>query len=323
MVCSCNCYWWLALAGLVLLPFVRRMLKKTADVKGKLVFITGGSEGIGLCLGEEFSRRGANVVLMARTMSKLEVAVAQLKKVALNKDQKFAAYSIDVTNLESVKKGISAAHKEFGTPDYLVSSAGASFPGYFLEQDTSIFENNMNLNYMGTVNVVKTVAPLMVSNDGGRIMIVSSAAGICGFIGFSTYSPTKWALRGLADVLRNELSGFNIKVSICYPPDTDTPGFKREMEIKPEECKNCFPATPYSPEAVANQTIHSFLQGDYHIQSADVIQNLLVSSMSGVTPRAFFFLELILQPLIVLVQTPFYMWFDYQASLYAKKAKQN
>jgi len=210
---------------------------------------------------------------------------------------------------------------EFGTPEVLVTSAGASNPGYFLDQDPSIFERTMKLNYMGNVHAIKAVAPLMKEKGGGHIMIVASAAAIVSFIGYASYSPSKYAIRGLADALRNELSGFGIKVAICYPPDTDTPGFAEENKTKPPETKACFPADAYAADKVASQSIHSMLAGDYHIQSVDFLQNLLVSSMTGCTPRSFFLLETLLSPVIALVEQPFCMWFDYQARQYAKRCQ--
>eukprot|EP01064_Diplonema_japonicum_P013054 TRINITY_DN2041_c1_g2_i1.p1 TRINITY_DN2041_c1_g2~~TRINITY_DN2041_c1_g2_i1.p1 ORF type:complete len:325 (+),score=53.74 TRINITY_DN2041_c1_g2_i1:50-1024(+) len=317
--CCCSSWCWVV-AGLVVLPFIRRMLTKPEDINGKVVYITGGSEGIGKSLGEEFLKRGANVILMARNEDKLATACEELKKFA-KPDRKISYSCMDVTSLTTVKSVFRKTIEEHGAPHLLVTSAGASYPGYFLEQDPEIFERCMNLNYMGNVNVIKTAVPSMISNGGGRIMIVSSAAGVCSFIGYSSYSPTKFALRGFADALRSELNGFGIKVSICYPPDTDTPGFKKENETKPKETLQCFPASPYQPEAVARQSVTSLLLGDYHIQSVDILQNILVSTMSGITPRAFFVAEALLQPIMVLLQAPFYLWFDYQARCYAFRVK--
>ena len=93
--------------------------------------------------------------------------------------------------------------------------------------------------------------------------------------------------------------------------------FKLENDKKPKETLACFPADPYSPVSVAQSVVDGVRMGDYHIQSPDLLQNLLVSSMSGVTPRAYALLEILLLPIISLVEIPFYMWFDYQARMYA------
>ena len=81
----------------------------------------------------------------------------------------------------------------------------------------------------------EAVVPHMVRRRSGHIVIVASGLAVTSFLGYSSYAPTKWALRGLADTLRNELLGFGIAVQIAYPPDTETPGFAHENETKPPE----------------------------------------------------------------------------------------
>lgn len=309
------------LAACIVVPLVWRYLKPRPDVAGKTVFITGGSEGIGKAIAAEFVRLGANVVILARTEAKLRAAVAELEAGRRDAGQQVAFQTMDVTDYSGVRESIGQAAAKFGTPAFLVCCAGASHPGYFLEQEPEVFERTMRLNYMGGVHTIKAVAPLMRESGGGHIMIVASAAAVVSFIGYSSYAPTKYALRGLADSLRSELNGFGIRVAICYPPDTDTPGFKEENKTKPPECVASFPADAYSPESVARQSVWSLLAGDYHIQSVDPLQNLLVSSMSGATPRTCTTLEALLLPLVTLVQQPFWVWFDYQARRYSSKVQ--
>ena len=321
MECFTSSWTW-GFLGLLLLPVLRRWASGYENVSGRVVFITGGSEGIGRAMAADFVRRGANVCIMARTESKLKAAVTYLegfKPEGGPRTQKIGYQTMDVTDLPSVENAMNKAKGEYGSPYILVTSAGASYPGYFLEQDCSVFERCMKLNYMGNVHCIKTVAPMMVAQKGGKIMIISSAAGVCGFIGFTSYSPTKFALRGFADALRSELNGFGIQVSCCYPPDTDTPGFAVENEEKPVETLACFPVDAYSSESVASTSVNSFLRGDYHVLSPDVLQNMLVSNMTGVTPRAYWALEVLLQPLICAVAAPFVMWFDYQARHYSQR----
>eukprot|EP00754_Rhynchopus_humris_P042821 Rhum_TRINITY_DN2779_c0_g2::Rhum_TRINITY_DN2779_c0_g2_i1::g.8302::m.8302 len=111
--------WTWAFVGIVLLPFLRRLTAHEC-VAGKTVFVTGGSEGIGRCMAEEFVRRGANVVVMARTESKLLTAVAELTELATKEGQRVGHVCVDVSNLESVQAGIKAATEAYGT----------SVPGY-------------------------------------------------------------------------------------------------------------------------------------------------------------------------------------------------
>lgn len=90
----------------------------------------------------------------------------------------------------------------------------------------------MRVNYLGGVYCTKSVVDSMKSRKFGRILFVSSQAGQIGVYGYTAYSATKFAIRGLAEALQMELKPFNIYISVSYPPDTDTPGFKEELKDK-------------------------------------------------------------------------------------------
>ena len=105
----------------------------------------------------------------------------------------------------------------------------------------------MRINYLGSVYPTRAVVPAMKKQagpDGGRIVFVSSQAGQLGVFGFSAYSPTKFAIVGLAQVLRMELKAHDIYVCVAYPPDTDTPGFVEENKSKPEVSDSPNPTQP-------------------------------------------------------------------------------
>lgn len=162
----------------------------------------------------------------------------------------------------------------------------------------------MDLNYFGALRAARAALPGMVRRRAGAIVFVSSAAGVCGFAGFASYAPSKWALRGLADCLRNELLGTGVGVHVAYPPDTDTPGYARECATKPPECHAASRAagdTLYSADAVAAALLRSLERGHYHLASPDLGQNLLVAAMAGLSPHPLHpVLEFVLAPVIAL-----------------------
>ena len=95
----------------------------------------------------------------------------------------------------------------------------------------------MKTNYFGGVYCTKCVIDDMKKRrSGGRIVFVSSQAGQLGIFGFTAYSGSKFAIKGFCEALQMEVKPYNISVTIAYPPDTDTPGFKQENLIKVNFC---------------------------------------------------------------------------------------
>ena len=86
--------------------------------------------------------------------------------------------------------------------DILILSAGMAYPGYFQELPIEIFEQTMAVNYWGSLYCIREILPKMIEQKYGKIIIISSGAGLIGSYGYTTYSPTKFALRGLAESLR-------------------------------------------------------------------------------------------------------------------------
>jgi len=103
---------------------------------------------------------------------------------------------------------------------------------------------------------MKAVLPAMMERKKGHIVMISSAAGLIGIYGYSAYSPSKFALRGLAECLRGELKQSGIKISIVYPPDTDTPQLEAENQIKPPETREIAgTAKTWTADAVAREIL--------------------------------------------------------------------
>jgi len=275
------------------------------------VVVTGGSQGIGRVLAEEFFKLGAKVTIMARTKAKLDKAVEEI--VAANQGAsglgEIKAVAADVTDIASVQMAMQqAVDLQAGLPIFsLILSAGRAVPGYFLDQDAEVFRNSMAVNYLGPVNCAKVVAPLMLSKGTkGEIVFVSSAVASAAFIGYASYAPTKAALRSFSDALRNELKGTGISVHIAYPPDTDTPGFEEENKTKPKETLEISPPEVYSAKKVSDSILDGLLRGEYHLPSPDLVQNLLISTSVNVTPRGrWALLEIMLGPILSVVMLAF------------------
>jgi 3-dehydrosphinganine reductase len=242
--------------------------------QGKTALITGGSSGIGLAVGRSLAEKGANVWLLARGVDGLNSALESMK---YDESQFCGTISADVSDWDQVSAAVAQIESEIGVPDLVVNSAGVAHPGYFQDLGIEIFHWMMDVNYFGTVYICKAVVPGMVARGSGHIVNISSGAGFIGRYGYSAYGATKYAVRGFTDVLRSELKPLGIKVSIAFPPDTDTPQLDYERGFQPPETRALAGiaslisprwenmSTTLSPEEVADSIMHQVERGRYMI----------------------------------------------------------
>lgn len=252
--------------------------------------VVGGSEGICKQMAVDFAEKGAKVTIMARTESKLQNAVEEITRSSKQPKGSVRYVQIDVTKNETVLAAFLAAEEALGDIDVLLLGAGKAYPGYILDQALELFERSIDLNYLGSVRCVKAALPLMLKSatlKGSRkqICFIGSTCSVLGFLGYGSYSPTKFALKGFADTLRNEISGSGVSVSFAFPPDTDTPGFKEENKTKPKENTEMFPPEVFSAKTVSRYLIDGLEREEYVLLNPDLGQNLLIASMSGLTTR--------------------------------------
>lgn len=233
---------------------------------GKSALITGGSSGIGLALGRQLAARGASVWLAARDAARLEAARKELAAAAAGPAQKFGCAPADVSIEEQAAAAVRAAAAELGPLDLVVNSAGVTHPGYFQELPGDVFRRMMEINYFGTLNVCRAAAPEMIRRGRGDIVNISSLVAVIAIYGYSAYAASKWAVRGLSDVLRAELKEHGVRVHLACPPDTDTPQLAFEEPIKPFETKVIASSNKvYSADAVARDILRGVDRNRYLI----------------------------------------------------------
>jgi 3-dehydrosphinganine reductase len=233
---------------------------------GKKALITGGSSGIGLALARQLAARGAHLWLAARDRTRLEAAAGELKAAAADPAQVIGFSPADVSDERQAFAAVQEADRGLGALDLIYNSAGITHPGYFQDLAADIFRRNMDVNYFGTLNICRAVVPEMIRRGQGHIINISSLVAIIAVYGYTAYAASKWAVRGLTDILRAELKPHGVRVSIAFPPDTDTPQLAFEAPIKPYETKVIASSNKvYSAEAVARDILRGTERNRYII----------------------------------------------------------
>lgn len=165
------------------------------------------------------NRGASTVTLLARDKGKLKEAVSALEGEF--PDRKIRSISADVS-APTVKTVLEEECKS-NPVDVLVNCAGVTTTAPLEEIPQSKVEEVININLIGSIYVTQALLPSFKKKNGGAIVFISSQAGQLGLYGYTVYSSTKYALRGLAECLQMEVMPYGISVSISFPPDTETP----------------------------------------------------------------------------------------------------
>lgn len=271
--------------------------KKKWDPKGKHVYVTGGSQGLGLALAKDLARKGANVSIVARTQRKLDAALKELESLRQSPTQAFRAFSFSLNTADASAEALAAVCASNGgqVPDAVFACAGASRPMYLIDMTAEDFERGMTDGFWVQAWTAFAVAKEMArQNKKGKIILVSSTLGYMSFVGYSSYAPAKHALRGLAESLRSELLLYGIDVHIFFPPTMYTPGFDEENKTKPSITRKIESTDEgLTAEQAAAGLLAGVQRGDHHI-TADLITSLFRASTRGSAPRSNAFVDTVL-----------------------------
>ncbi|KAF9239154.1 hypothetical protein BU15DRAFT_46990 [Melanogaster broomeanus] len=262
--------------------------KKGWDPKGKHVYITGGSQGLGLALAKLLAKKGANISIVARTQSKLDDALKELEALRTSPSQRFQAFSYSLASPSASAAALAAATAGHADqfPDAVFCCAGASKPMFLVEMGEGEVEDGMRDGYWVQAWTAWAAAKGMAkTGKKGKIVLVSSTLGLMSFVGWASYSPAKHALAGLAEALRSELLLYGISTHIFFPPTMYTPGYDEENKTKPSVTREIESLDKgLTAEQAAEALFKGVERGDFHI-TADWITNLLGASTRGSAPR--------------------------------------
>ncbi len=188
-------------------------------LEGKVAIITGSSRGIGACIARRYGKEGARVAVVAHT--KLNKAQAVAEEINAGGGEA-KAYQADVSKVTECDRLAGEVIAAFGTVDILVNNAGI-FTAVTIEDTTEeIWDTQIDLNLKGSFFMAKAVVPTMKAKGGGKIINVTSIAGVGGFLNSGAYCSSKGGQVNMVNALCLELAKDGINVNSLAPGNIKT-----------------------------------------------------------------------------------------------------
>ncbi|MCC6929810.1 MAG: SDR family oxidoreductase [Gemmatimonadaceae bacterium] len=206
-----------------------------APLAGKSAVVTGASRGIGRAIATALAAGGARVVAIARDSRALEQLVAETGAGAL-------AIACDLAREEQVESALARLRQTVGTPDLLVNNAGIFALGAIGTLPPSEVDRMVQLNLLAPYRLMHALVPGMRQRGSGHVITIGSIADRTAFPENAGYAAGKFGARAMHEVLRQELRGSGVRVSLVSPGPTDTaiwdpidpdarPGFTRRTQM--------------------------------------------------------------------------------------------
>src|SRR5574341_896503 len=210
---------------------------------GKTAIVTGASSGIGRALAVALGRAGSNVVLAARSVEALEDAAHQIAAAG----GRALSIPTDVSQPDQVERLVQRTLDTWDRIDLLIANAGLYVRGPVNTLAVQDFERSMAVNFYGVLYPILSVLPVMQQQRSGHIVLMSTLDAKKGMPTDGPYVAAKSAAAGFCEVLRQELHGSGVEVTIVYPGRVDTPMIEG-MKVHPISAK-------IAPESVARATL--------------------------------------------------------------------
>ena len=186
---------------------------------GKVALITGASRGIGRAIALKLASLGADVaVIYSGNAEAADEVCAEARKFAVRAE----SYKCDVSDFLEAKETVGAIKNEFGTIDFLINNAGITKDSLVLTMKEESFDRVIDVNLKGTFNMIRHCAAIFLKNKGGKIINISSIAGIIGNAGQANYSASKAGLIGITKTIARELASRNVCCNAIAPGFIET-----------------------------------------------------------------------------------------------------
>jgi NADP-dependent 3-hydroxy acid dehydrogenase YdfG len=234
------------------------------------VIVTGATRGIGRATARALAGRGAKVGLVARDAKHLADLAAELPGSV--------EMPADVGDAGALDAAVQGYISEAGGLDAVIANAGIAHTAPFSELEAEKAEEMTRVNFLGTVNLVRSSLDHMLDRGHGHIAIVSSGAALRAFPWTAVYGATKAAQKAFAEALRHELSGTGVSVSTIYPGEVATSLHAHEREKMPDWWR-AGDAIP--PEVVAEAVVSAIAEDRREVH---VPQQVRLLGLNGVAP---------------------------------------
>jgi clavulanate-9-aldehyde reducatase len=229
-----------------------------AELSGKAVAITGASSGIGEATALALAKAGASVALGARRKDRIDELAVRIE----DEGGTAVALEVDVSDEAAARGFVEAAHERLGRLDTLVNNAGVMLLGPVEQAESEDWRTMVNVNLLGLMYCTHAALPIMLGQESGDIVNISSVAGRFARAGNAVYAATKFGVGAFSEGLRNEITERGVRVTLIEPGfvDTELQGHNTGEVLETLEAMREHLRDPLRAQDIANGILYAVSQ---------------------------------------------------------------